>query len=283
MAESPKVESVVVWDRTSGAEDEEQDAKAQAATTRDRAVASGFEVVDFFWDEDKPGDLHWDDRPEMKKALRMALARGFVFLTRSPSRLWRGRPAEGLRLAQSVPDLEVLGKPHWKRRAGVWVDDSDAAELYRFLDLWQAWTGKRGIREETQLVMTAIKRGERPTRSGKPHHRPPLQVDPAHLLAVKAKFVETNSVTEAWRLMLRLRGFEEVKDPRTKKARSISKAKVGELLGVYKPSGKKSEAAGSTAPAATAGLAATAPAVEAGRLRGSKKVAAHGGAEEGSE
>jgi hypothetical protein len=227
-----------VWDRTSGDEEEGQDAEAQAAETAHRA-AELFEVKGVEWDEDVPGDTPWDERAGMMLALGRSRARGRVFVTRNPSRLWRGRPGAGLALAESIPDLEVLGKAHWSRRAGVWVHDEDGDEVLRFVDAWQAWTTKRGIREETQVAMTAIKEGRRATRSGKPHHRPPKELLPDALEAARrAYFVEGATEREARDAYREAAGFNLVTDERARKRRDVSRTVlIGRLKALGPPAG----------------------------------------------
>lgn len=228
-------ERMFILERTSGDEDEGQDAAAQTRQTIHRAEAAGFVVVAFETEEDVPGDEAWGRRPKLERAQRECERGGFVLGVREISRLSRFMPHEGMACVRSIRDLEVIGRPHWSRRAGQWVSDDDTAELLRLIDLWDAWREKRKTRERTVLAMADLKEGRRKTESGKPHHRPPVEFDPAHLEAARAVYARggRGAMTNAWREMLRLRGYDEAKDPRTKKARYISKAKVGELLGVY--------------------------------------------------
>lgn len=225
----------VVYERTSGDEDEGQDVDAQTGQTIARAEAAGFEVVAPFGEDDVPGDAPWEKRAELREALELARSRGAVLVVREVSRLSRFPPHVGRGLIETVRDLEVLGRSHWSRREGRWASDEDSAELMRLIDLWDSWKEKRKTKERTQLAMDDLKDGRRKTESGKPHHRPPVEYEPAHLEAARAVYARggRGAMTNAWREMLRLRGYDDAKDPRTKKARYISKAKVGELLGVY--------------------------------------------------
>lgn len=231
----PPLTRVHVLERTSGDEHEGQDAAAQLRQTTHRARERGYEVLGSEAEEDVPGDTPWPKRKRLRAALERARRDGAAVLVREATRLWRGDPAEGLQLIAGIPDLVVLDDPMFDRRAGAWVDDSDAAYLTRVIVLWSAWTTKRRDEARSRLAMQEIVAGRRPTKSGKPHHRPPIEYDPAHLEAARAVYQRTGSVTEAHREFLRLRGVDDAKDPRTKKARSISRAKVGELLGVYTP------------------------------------------------
>lgn len=228
--------AAVVYDRTSGDESTtDQSPKEQLALTVELARRFGGVVAGEFSDPDVKGDVPWDERPGLLAALARAKAREAVLFVREVSRLWRGLPEAGLSLLASVPDLEVHGEPVFQRRGGAWVRDTDADHLMRFIGLWQPWAEKRRIATRTQQTMTEIKEGRRETKSKKPHHRPPVEFDPAHLEEARRVYARggRGAMTNAWRRFLELRGYDEAKDTRTKKARFISKTKVGELLGVY--------------------------------------------------
>lgn len=221
-----------VYDRTSGDEKDGQDGAGAAKQTATRAEAAGFSLEGVYYDEDLAGDSPWEERKDLLHALGESFQGGWPLVVREVSRLSRFPPHVGMAKILSVPNLEVLGRPHWQRRGGRWTMVDDTAELLRLIDLWDAWREKRKTSERTQLRMDEFKNGK-PTKSGKPHHRPPIEFEPAHLEAAREVYARTGNLSEAHREMLRLRGYFEAKDPRTQKARTISRAKVGELLGVY--------------------------------------------------
>lgn len=250
---------VVVYERTSGDEDEGQDVRAQLAQTVGRAKSAGYEVVDSFFDEDVSGDVPWEDRPGLKKALKLAGEAHVALLVRELSRLCRFRPdvtvaliggidevlvgrvadlarVGGVLAPRSLPGLDalvVLDKPHWARLGGAWVVQDDSADLVRFIDAWAPWVEKRRTVERSRLAMVEIMSGRRATKSGKPPGRPRIHVEPAHLEEARAVLARGGSMAEAHRRVLELRGYYTAKDPRTQEARDVSRATLGVLLGRY--------------------------------------------------
>jgi hypothetical protein len=234
----------VVYDRTSGDESSTgQDPKAQLAVTVGLAEREGFEAVGAFNDPDVKGDVDWEWRAGFEDAAQLLIAEGnagrpCVLFVREVSRLWRGVPEEGLGLLARVNDMTVYGDPVFERRGGVWTRDGDADHLMRFIALWQAWTEKRRLETRTQQKMTAFKE-KTATPKGRVG-RPPVVIEPAHIEAARAILERGGAMAEAYREVLRLRGYDDAKDPRTKKARYVSKASLGNALGLY--SVKKADA-----------------------------------------
>lgn len=222
----------VVYDRTSGDEGSTgQDPKAQLALTVELARRAGFEVVAEFSDADVQGDVDWEGRLGLARAMERTGLGGPLLFVREVSRLWRGDPARGLLVLEESPNLEVADAPVFARRDDAWVKDSDADYLMRFIALWQAWSEKRRLAVRTQQAMTEIKEGRRQT--ARPPGRPPVEIDPAHLEEARARLEQGHSMAAVHRRVLELRGFYAAKDPRTAKNRNVSKAKLGELLGRY--------------------------------------------------
>lgn len=225
----------VVYDRTSGDEGSTgQDPRAQLALTVELATRAGFVVRASHGDADVSGDVPWGERPGFRLAARdVAMLGGAVLFVREVSRLWRGEPARGLIELERVSDLEVHGEPVFSRRGGAWVRDGDADHLVRFVALWGSWSEKRRVQTRTAQAMAEIVSGRRATKSGRRPGRPAVVVDPDHLAAAAVVYRRTGSMAEAHRELLKRRGWYDAKDSRTQKARNISKAKTGELLGVY--------------------------------------------------
>lgn len=227
--------SVVVIDRTSGDEKEGQDAKAQAATTCRRFEEAGYRVLEVYIEPDVPGTTPWAEREELQHALAHAKDAGAALGTREPSRLSRFRPSEGGALIESVPDLVILGKPHWTRKGGAWERDEDSDELYRQIDLWDAWKEKRRTGERTQVVMDDIKNGDRPTRSGKPPGRPSVvaKVTDDERAWCTAQIEQYGRpLTQVHKELLDRRGYHTVVKAEAKKARFISYDSLARALGL---------------------------------------------------
>lgn len=238
MPEPP--EKAVAIDRTSGTEEEGQDAAAQIAQVVHRARQAGFDVIASETDEDVKGDSPWENRSGLQRALAIARDAPAVLVVREPSRLWRGRPERGLALIETIPNLEVLGKSSWSRRRGAWRDDSIGAQIARFVDLVLANQEKANVIERTGAAMTELKEGRRQTRSGKPHHRPPWEPIPHALEAARRCFYEEsgsqNDAVEAYR---RASGYYDVKDPEARKKRDASRTVLVERLRALSPVGKR--------------------------------------------
>lgn len=238
---NPRGPAVVV-DRTSGDDDQGQDAAAQLAQTVERAKAAGYVIVGAYTDEDVSGDTPWEERPQLLLALEAAERHRAVLLVREINRLWRGRPTHGLLLLERLRDLEVLDGPHWCRRDSAWTTgEGGVVEVIRFLELWKSSEEKRSAVDRTILALTEIKAGRRETRSGRPLGRPPAEIAPAHL----EKAIELRSTGLSWdgirEHLRKLRGYYDVTTPAARSARDIGRSTIQRLVADALEAAQKAE------------------------------------------
>lgn len=223
----------VVYDRVSGDEAEGQDGAAQLAQVVHRSIGAGFNPAWSSREEDVPGDAPWADRKNLLHALATARANGAVVVVREVTRLWRGRPAEGLALLATVPDLEVLDAPEFARRGGAWLRDADADELLRFVGLWSSWSEKRRTIARVRFVMDELKNDRRATKSGRALGRPSVvdKITPDERAWCLAELERGESLLSVHRALLKRRGHDDVVTKEAKAARFVSYDSLARALG----------------------------------------------------
>lgn len=225
-----------VYARTSGDIGETgQDVKAQMEMVTQRVTSLGHNVVGYSLDDGVSGDSNPSDRKGWKEALR-ACSNGAAagIAVAEISRFSRQEPTEALQLWNSI---RSKGVRFLSLKEGFFTtledgEEDDSLVVIRFIALWSSWHELKVLRARTAIVMEEIKTGRRVTKSGKMPGRPVVTLDPEHEEKIKVKYQETKSLAEAHRLALDLRGFNEAKDPATKKKRAVSKGTVAKLLGL---------------------------------------------------
>lgn len=145
-------------------------------------------------------------------------------LVRSPDRLWRGLPEEGVLLPErEVPNLEVLDSPRWRRIGGAWEFNDPADRLSRYVDAWAAWRDREDDQVKSQRALDAIRDGRRETKSKKPPHRPPWVPIPAALEAARACLASGGSQRKAVEAYREAAGYYNVTDETARAKRDASR------------------------------------------------------------
>lgn len=238
------------YSRTSGEEkDTGQNVGAQAEEVRHAVEALGHTVVESHEDDGVSGDtppMDWPfmvdgraevvkGRPGFMRAVRAVLdGRGDFIAMRDASRFCRAHFAWATIWHEHVPVPLLFLKDEplttWNKPA----DKTPPTALIRGVTFYGPWSTLDGIRTTTQTVMTELKEGRRPTKSGKPPHRPPVVIDPAHLEEARRVYGagDRGALTAAHRVLLQLREYDPHGDKRVHAARYVSKETLAKALGL---------------------------------------------------
>ena len=227
-----------VYDRTSGDEKETgQDVRAQAAATKARAEALGHVVIGTSFDDGVSGDVPPLDREGfLDAAARVAGGIADAICIREASRFSRCHPAQALLWFDELSEKGV--KFVCLKESDFTTLDAEAPEpttvLVRFIALWQSWATLEGIRSATGVAMREFKLGRRATKSGRPVGRPEVALAPEHLAEARRVYAEggRGALAKAHRAVLAARGWDEAKDPATKRKRYVGRETVARALGL---------------------------------------------------